>query len=388
MQSNIARRAQYLLINLFVFALAGLLSLFADHAGLFEPFRRALHDFTVTDLCYSGAVQAGGAKAYPDDIVVVNVGHRSRYEIAQMIERVQACHPRVMGFDILFSSRADTGNNYLKAVFGRCDNCVVSSRGNFESSEKGALADPGLLREDSGYANLAGIDKEHATVRYFYPYYNGRAAFTTAIIKKYDARLAAKLDSTRNVPLAINYSGGEPAFRRLDYGSLNEGIDSSRIKDKIVLFGYLGAEPAMPDSHVRPYTIDEDRLFTPLNDRLSGRSYPDMYGVLVHANILRMMLQENYITLVPEWGVWLAAFLISWLLVPVVCHWFHTKGVWFHALSRLLQLIVGAAVVGGSLLLYSYAHIKLEPLLPAFIVLLLVDFILFYHLLLPLPKRE
>jgi len=44
--------------------------------------------------------------------------------------------------------------------------------------------------------------------------------------------------------------------------------------------------------------------------------------------------------------------------------------------------------VGGSLLLYDVAHIKLEPLLPSLIVLLLVDFILFYHLLLPLPEKS
>ena len=389
MQSKNARRAQYLLINLFVFALAGVLYGCVYYTGIFAPFRRALHDFTITDLCYSGAGQpARPSKEYPDDVVVVNVGHRSRYEIAQMIERIQACHPRVIGFDILFSTKADTANSYLKNVFSRYSNCIISTRGNFESSEKDVLPEPGLLREDSGYANLAGVDKEHATVRYFYPYYNGRAAFSTAIIKKYDARLAQQLDSSRNIPREISYSGGEHAFRQLDYELLSKGIDSNRVKDRIVLFGYMGAEPEMADSNARPYTIDDDRLFTPLNDRLSGRSYPDMYGVLVHANILRMMLQEDYITVVPQWGVWGVAFLISWLLVPVFCGWFHKKGVWFHSLSRLLQLLVCAALVGGSLLLYDVAHIKLEPLLPSLIVLLLVDFILFYHLLLPLPEKS
>ena len=384
MHSKKARWAQYLLINLFVFALASLLYLCVYHIGFFEPFRRGLRDFAVTDLCYSGIAKTNN---YPDDIIVVNVGHRSRYQIAQMVERIQAWHPKVIGFDILFSSKADTGNNYLKAIFARDSNYVISSRGNFESSEKGIRPDPGLLREDSGYANLAGIDKEHATVRFFYPYFNGRAAFTTSIIKKYDARLAAKLDSSRNTPLEINYSGGEPGFLRLDYSTLHGGyIDSNRVRDHIVLFGYLGAEQA--DSDARHFTIDEDKLFTPLNDRLSGRSYPDMYGVLVHANILRMMLQDGYITVIPAWGVWAIAFLISWLLVPVFCDWFHTKDVWFHSRSRLLQLLVMVALVAASLLLYSYAHIKIEPLLPVVIVLLLVDFILFYHLLLPLPKKE
>ncbi len=378
---------RYLLINGFVFALIGLFYLGFLYAGFMDPFRRAWNDFTVTDLCYSGLDKT--ARNYPNDIVLVNVGHRSRYEIAQMVDRIQNYHPRVIGFDIMFSSKADTGNNYLKAVFDRHSNYIISSRGKFETSESGIPAGNGLLQEDSGYANLAGIDKEHATVRYFYPWYNGRAAFTTAVIKKYDARLVAQLDSSRNTPLDIRYTGGGSSFLTLDYTSLTAGTaDSNLLKDHIVLFGYLGAEPGTADSGVRHYTIDEDKLFTPLNDRLSGRSYPDMYGVLVHANILRMMLRQDYTKLVPVWGVWIFAFLLSWMLIPVFCNWYHTKGAWFHSFSRGLQLAVCAALVCGSLLLYQYAHIKLEPLLPVLVVLLLVDFILFYHLFGPLPGEK
>src|SRR3977135_3342849 len=104
MYSKKARWAQYLLINLFVFALAGLLYLCFYYIGFFDPFRRGVNDFSVTDLCSSGAAKAND---YPDDIIVVNVGHRSRYQIAQMMERIQAWHPKVIGFDILFSSKAD-----------------------------------------------------------------------------------------------------------------------------------------------------------------------------------------------------------------------------------------------------------------------------------------
>ncbi len=385
MQSKKARRVEYLFINLFVFALAGLFYLAFSGLGVFEPFRHAFNDFTITDLSYSGNDKT---TVWPDDVVIVNVGNRSRYQIASMIDMVQRYHPRVIGLDILFSSKADTGNSYLRAVLNRYSNYVVSNRGKFETSEKGISSDTGLIKEDSGYANLAGIDKEHATVRYFYPYYNRRTAFTTAIIKKYDRGLVARLDSSRNETCGIRYYGAEAAFSRLDYTSLCAGgIDSNRIKDHIVLFGYLGAEPGMEDSSGRHYTIDEDKLFTPLNDRLSGRSYPDMYGVLVHANILRMMLRGDYSRELPSWGLWVIAFVISWLLIPVFCRWYYTKGIWVHALSRLLQLGTCIVLVVASILLYRYALVRVEPVVPVLAVLLLVDFILFYNLFRPIPEK-
>ncbi|HEY4150038.1 MAG TPA: CHASE2 domain-containing protein [Chitinophagaceae bacterium] len=382
MQSKKPRRIEYLFINLFVFALAGLLYLSFSWLGFLEPIRSAERDFKVTDLYYSGLPKPADA---PNDIVIVNVGHCCRYQIARMIDSVQNYHPRVIGLDILFSSRSDTGNSYLKAVFNRYSNYVISNRGKFEISEKGAAPDTVLVREDSGYANLAGIDKEHATVRYFYPYFNKRMAFATAVIKKYEPTLALHLDSNRNESCEIRYTGGESAFYRLDYSSLLAGsIDSNRIKDHIVLFGFTGAGPE--DSNARHYTIDEDKLFTPLNDRLSGRSYPDMYGVIVHANILRMMLRGEYSMVVPFWGIWLITFLISWLLIPFFCKWYYTKGAWVHVLSRLLQLGVCAVLLAGSLLLYHYARIRIEPLIPVFVVLLLVDFILFYNLFRRIPE--
>jgi CHASE2 domain-containing sensor protein len=111
-----------------------------------------------------------------------------------------------------------------------------------------------------------------------------------------------------------------------------------------------------------------------------------MYGVIVHANILRMMLRGEYSTVVPFWGLWLIAFFISWFLIPVFCKWYYTKGAWVHVLSRLLQLGVCIVLLAGSLLLYHYARVRIEPLIPVFVVLSLVDFILFYNLFRRIPE--
>jgi CHASE2 domain-containing sensor protein len=41
--------------------------------------------------------------------------------------------------------------------------------------------------------------------------------------------------------------------------------------------------------------VPGDIFFTPLNKKIIGRSLPDMYGVVVHANIIKMILDKEFI---------------------------------------------------------------------------------------------
>ena len=54
----------------------------------------------------------------------------------------------------------------------------------------------------------------------------------------------------------------------------------------------------------------KDRYFTPLNEKYSGRSHPDMHGVLVHANIISMIQHADYINEVSEVRLYIIAFLL------------------------------------------------------------------------------
>ena len=376
MQSKKAKRIEHFLINVFVFALIGLLSLSFFNFHLFDPFTRAFKDLTLTDLYYSELLKK---KVYNDNIIIVNIEHRSRYEIAEMIDSVQKYQPKVVGLDIIFSKKEDTGNVYLKAVFEKYDNYVFSYKGAFEPGETEVVSDPAMVAQKGGYVNLAGINKEHSTVRYFYPHYHEQAAFTTNIIKKYDGQLAKRFNPAKDKPCEIRYFGGDSSFSKFDYAAIvSGGLDSNTIKNHIVLFGYLGVENMTADRTKNLYTIDEDKLFTPLNGQLSGRSYPDMYGVTVHANILRMMLDDDYIKVIPAWLVWTLAFLLSWALVPVFCKWYNDRPMWFHPFTKFVQLFLSIVVVYISMLLYHYANIKLESAVLLAATVFLVDLILFY----------
>ena len=68
--------------------------------------------------------------------------------------------------------------------------------------------------------------------------------------------------------------------------------DLSFIKDKIVLLGFMGI-------NLNDKTF-EDIFFTPLNERYAGKSFPDMYGVVIQANIISMILNKKYINTMPQ----------------------------------------------------------------------------------------
>ncbi len=71
---------------------------------------------------------------------------------------------------------------------------------------------------------------------------------------------------------------------------MSDGVDSSALNGKIVLFAY-----ATP---FNPMDI-EDKKFTPMNEKYAGKSIPDMNGIIVHANIISMVMEDNFIKKVP-----------------------------------------------------------------------------------------
>jgi CHASE2 domain-containing sensor protein len=136
-------------------------------------------------------------------------------------------------------------------------------------------------------------------------------SFAAEIVKLYDERAYIDLFKRDNKFETINYRGNFNKFILLDFHDLHKpDIDLSFIKDKIVLLGYIGPSVAQKDL--------EDIYFTPLNENYAGRSYPDMYGVVIHANIISMILGRNYINTMPLWLSFILAFILCYLNVYLI----------------------------------------------------------------------
>ena len=118
------------------------------------------------------------------------------------------------------------------------------------------------------------------------------------------------IDTTVQKNIPINYRGNFDAFLTLSYDECFEMAALPFMKDKIVLLGYMGTP------HGSIYDI-EDKFFTPLNENTAGKTAPDMFGVLVHANIIQMLITQDFISKTPQWLLYLMAALLSYIAIAI-----------------------------------------------------------------------
>src|SRR3972149_1488619 len=140
---------------------------------------------------------------------------------------------------------------------------------------------------ETGFANLPNDDEESfRTIRDFSPpeknNHSTVPAFAVKIAGFYKPASLHTLFERQKELEKINFRGNYNCFYFIDtYQYFEPEADFSFIKNKIVLLGYMG-----PDLNTKSL---EDIFFTPLNERYAGKSFPDMYGVVVHANIVSMI---------------------------------------------------------------------------------------------------
>jgi CHASE2 domain-containing sensor protein len=133
---------------------------------------------------------------------------------------------------------------------------------------------------------------------------------------------------------------------------MRENFVPDLFRDKIVILGYLGdylGDPAW-----------EDKFFTPLNKKMGGRANPDMFGPVVHANAVAMILNESYIDEIPQWLQYAIAFVFCWLTVALFAWIDKHLPIWYDALSVIIQIIQIILITILIVLAFAYWNLKLE----------------------------
>jgi CHASE2 domain-containing sensor protein len=128
------------------------------------------------------------------------------------------------------------------------------------------------------------------------------------------------------------------------------------IRDKIVIFGFHGEN--------RFDRSWEDRWFTPLNQVYAGRARPDMYGVVIHANIVSMILNEDYVEIMPFWQSVIIAFVLVFFTSAIFFKIEENIPIWYDLLSLFIQVALFIILSLALILTFSYYSYKLEFTLP------------------------
>ena len=395
-----------LLATLFVFGLMWALDKLMELQmfDAFDPIGQALSDFELTDYTFSNIRPDPTAE---ERIVIVNIGHLSRAGIAEQIRIISKYKPKVIGIDSYFNCEGglrdtvncpqllDTmGNLLLNNAIHEAGNVVLVSKfhQSFSSYKTGAIdvydsmeySDP--IFQDfagSGFANLPTANKakyqeDVKICRAFVPriVINGREelAFSVKLAMLYDSVKTMALLKRNKEEELVNFRGNiemqdvriasikskdlsttkyPVMFYALDVDQvLNENFLPGIITDNIVILGFMGAyfgDPAW-----------NDKFFTPLNKVVAGRANPDMFGVVVHANIVSMILNGDFIDELEEWHKYSIAFVFCFINIALFFYINAKYPVWFDSVSLTLQVMQILLLMGFTVWIFGESSFKLD----------------------------
>jgi CHASE2 domain-containing sensor protein len=385
------------LCTLFIFAILGVLSSIPIQSDVLNPVESTFDDFELTDIVFS--------KLRPDtlykadtNIVLVNIGRLSRAGIAEEINIINKYHPKVIGIDAAFrATKSLEGDTALAHAMADVKNLVLVSgihQFNKETKQYDTLetSHPMFNRHGlTGFANLiVESDDYYKSCRSFSPRENVRGqtelAFPVKVAQVYQPDIVKRFLKREKPYEHINFRGNftSGSFYALDVADIfdpsMEDALHELIKDKIVLMGFMG-------ENFLSRTL-EDKLYTPLNENYVGKAHPDMYGVVVHANSISMILREEYINESPVAIEIVIAVMLCFLNVVLFTVIMNHFGDWYDSLTIIWQLMQTCIIMYVVVALFYTFNLKINLTLALAAVLLSSNALeLYYHIVLRMYTR-
>lgn len=340
----------YLLIFLFSFIVLNL--------SFFNPFIKVVKDFSFLDVYY--AENFSENKTINTDIVLINIEHRNRFEIAQLLEEILAHNPKVIGVDLIFKERKESFSDSLLAVNLKNKKIVQAYILNQDS----------IINNDSyfnnnfaGFVNL-NFDNQETVVREFVgiqEFKNTKyASFAAQITRK---AIGETLWNSKNYSkhlkgnTTIKYHGKHDSFLTFGYHQFLNETNKKIIKNKIVLLGYIG----VPTGNI--YDV-EDKHFTPLNAVTAGKSIPDMFGVTIHANIINMLLKDDFLYRISNFWIVVIAIIFNFFLIRYFIILDKTDKLGARTKRKIIVFLFSILLAGISLWLFQFGIIlKVTPII-------------------------
>lgn len=373
-----------LFCTLFIIAIILLFADFLSRLNFLNPIEAALSDFDETDIVFSLLREEHTADT---NIILVNIGDLPRQGIAEQIKIINQYKPKIIGIDAFF--RSDKGleiDTPLQNALSEVKNLVLVSKvWNYNKNTNiwDTLETSHPKFNDfasTGFANLLteGED-EFRTSRSFSPKENVKDKiekhFTVKIAEIYNPKTAEKLLSRNNKVEIINYRGNFEKYYTFDVTDIfNPDVNKNIIKDKIVLMGYMGATLSL-----HPWEELQDKFFTPLNKKYAGKTYADMFGIVVHANIISMILHDNFINKINEIVSYLISGILCFFTVVFFSYIYENHRKWYDGTTFLIAIIEAFLISYCILHIFNYFSIKITLTLGIVAILLTSNLLEFYY---------
>lgn len=333
-----------------------------DKLSFLNPISQTLSDFDLHDITFS---QLRNEPLPDTNIVIVNIGNLTREGIAAQIAKINQYNPKVIGLDIFFYDRKDSlGDLALSEELSRCKNLVMVNRvdeyDHISNSYRKVVSSDDIFDRFAslGFANLPDESgNSFRTIRRFMPFVKSKdsdlMSFACKVAEKANPTAVEELKKRGNELEIINYRGNYQKFYFLDAADIFiPETDLSFLKNKIVLLGFMGQ------------SLDEktfsDMFFTPLNKKYSGKTFPDMYGIVIHANIISMILNRSYINCMRNFETFLIAFIVVYLNAMLLMWLKRKRNDWFGAMTKGILFFQSILYLYFSIIIFTLCGFKVS----------------------------
>ena len=387
--------------TLFVYAFMGLIAILPATFEFLNPLSDAVSDIEVTDVIFSKLRDERTDKEtgltisnVPVDtnIVLVNIGELDNEQLAQEIDIINAQKPKVIAIDATFFNvpgrqRNGHKDSVLAESFSHVKSLVLANKLIYrEKSHKldSVIQPIPLLRQyaKTAYVNLITVGSDGVsateqlkTSRDITPKeiiddsaYLSFPVFIASLINPQAAKAFLARNNTTEV---INYTRRQTDYFALDVADVfNPDLAPDIFTNKVVLLGFMGRYFADPTY--------EDKFFTPMNAKYAGKSLHDMYGVVIHANVISMITEQNYINEMPVWECLLVGLLLCFLNVLYFLYVNIYLGHWYDLITKSIQFIESVFVIFLVVIIFDKLHYKIDLTIGIAAVLLCGDLLEVY----------
>lgn len=364
-----------------VVILINLIPLKSDYV---RPIKQELDDFDIYDLFYSGKDTSHPGDKDPNIFIIQAADDRP--QIAEQIKKIKSLQPAVIGIDLSFDDSKELASDMqLKAeILG--DSIIVpgftlDSGQNHTIVIKERFLPKEYLLKNGGFINFPYAD-DYSIIRFFNPFYPGDSlsytSFAVRVAGIFSPGALNKIRKRNNGMEPINYYGNSEYYLNYTCDEFDKNFEAhqlANLKGKIVLLGYFANRD---DTNSKP----EDMFFSPLRTKTEEKNHRDIYGVVIHANIVSMILDGNdYITVLPVWLSFLIGAIVSVLMNCLTLYLYKRYKEPYHLWFFLIELLAIIAVVFLFIQFYHWFNFKTSLLPIVLFMVLSIEFFDLYKIL-------
>lgn len=315
--------------------------------NIFNPVKKAFKDFSLTDVYFN--IQRDDVLEIDNRFIIVDITElRTRSEIANTINVIKECAPKLIVVDVIFEREGNDyiGNADLAEAIGNSNNILMANKlinynpenKSFEKVVNSFFSE--YINTACGYANVLQYSTGGCVRRYSISQkLNGNTVYSMPYMAVCMFKGETPSVSDNNERL-IAY--GNKDFAVIKYNEIEN--KKGLLADKIVMLGTISTEE---DSHITPI------------GKIPGvkiQAYSIM-SYLDHANMTQMSFAASILLML------IICYISAW-----VCYFLPTKispPIWLYV-GKLYYFLVAAFLVWGAFICFVIFDYNINLLYPLF----------------------